>query len=81
MTSLESEREALVQAERERLNTQALSRLPTEATVEQRHEVDQLAGALFEEQQSLRATQRLMDEGRSVIDRKSGSASSGRSAS
>jgi IS5 family transposase len=31
--------------------------------------VEQLAGALFDEQQALQARQRLMDEGRSVIDR------------
>ena len=38
-------------------------------TAEQRREVEQLAGALFDEQQALQARQRLMDEGRSVIDR------------
>jgi lambda family phage tail tape measure protein len=40
-----------------------------EATAQQRREVEQLAGALFDEQQAIQARQRLMDEGRSVIDR------------
>ena len=31
--------------------------------------MEQLAGALYDEQQALQARQRLMDEGRSVIDR------------
>jgi lambda family phage tail tape measure protein len=48
---------------------QALSRLSAEATAEQRREVEQLTGALFYEQQALQARQRLMGEGRSVIDR------------
>jgi lambda family phage tail tape measure protein len=59
----------LTQTERERFVAQALSRLSAEATAEQRREVEQLAGALFDEQQALQARQRLMDEGRSVIDR------------
>ena len=48
---------------------QALSRLSAEATAQQRREVEELAGALYDEQQALQARQRLMDEGRSVIDR------------
>jgi Lambda phage tail tape-measure protein (Tape_meas_lam_C) len=40
-----------------------------EATAQQRREVEQLAGALFDEQQALQRRQRLLDEGRSVIDR------------
>jgi lambda family phage tail tape measure protein len=67
--SLEAESEALAQTERERFVAQALSRLSAEATAQQRREVEQLAGALFDEQQALQARQRLMDEGRSVIDR------------
>jgi lambda family phage tail tape measure protein len=69
VASLEAEREALVQTERERFVAQALSRLSAEATAEQRREVEQLAGALFDEQQALQARQRLLDEGRSVINR------------
>jgi hypothetical protein len=69
VASLEAEREALTQTERERFVAQALSRLSAEATAQQRSEVEQLAGALYEEQQALQARQRLLDEGRSVIDR------------
>jgi hypothetical protein len=41
------------------------------ATIRSRlwRKVEQLAGALFDEQQALQARQRLLDEGRSVIDR------------
>ena len=66
---LNAERAALTSTERERFVAQALSRLSAEATVAQRHEVEQLAGALYDEQQALQARQRLMDEGRSVVDR------------
>ena len=69
VASLEAEREALAQTERERFVAQALSRLSAEATTEQRREVEQLAGALYDEQQALQTRQRLLDEGRSVIDR------------
>jgi lambda family phage tail tape measure protein len=69
VASLEAERAALMQTERERFVAQALSRLSAEATAQQRREVEELAGALFDEQQALQARQRLMDEGRSVIDR------------
>jgi lambda family phage tail tape measure protein len=69
VASLGAEREALTQTERERFVAQALSRLSAEATAQQRRELEQLAGALFDEQQGLQARQRLMDEGRSVIDR------------
>jgi lambda family phage tail tape measure protein len=69
VASLDAERAALTQTERERFVAQALSRLSAEATAEQRREVEQLAGALSDEQQALQARQRLMDEGRSVIDR------------
>jgi lambda family phage tail tape measure protein len=69
VTSLEAERTALAQTERERFVAQALSRLSAEATAQQRREVEQLAGALFDEQQALQARQRLLDEGRSVIER------------
>jgi lambda family phage tail tape measure protein len=69
VASLEVEREALAQTERERFVAQALSRLSAEATAQQRREVEQFAEALYDEQQALQATQRLMDEGRSVIDR------------
>jgi lambda family phage tail tape measure protein len=69
VASLEAEREALAQTERERFVAQALSRLSAEATAQQRREVEQLAGVLFDEQQALQARQRLMDEGRSVMDR------------
>jgi lambda family phage tail tape measure protein len=69
VASLEAEREALAQTERERFVAQALSRLSAEATAQQRREVEQLAGVLFDEQQALQARQRLTDEGRSVIDR------------
>jgi lambda family phage tail tape measure protein len=67
--SLEAERAALSQTERERFVAQALSRLSAEATAQQRREVEQLAGALFDEQQALQARQRLLDEGRSAMDR------------
>jgi hypothetical protein len=69
VASLEAERAALTQTERERFVAQALSRLSAEATAQQRREVEQLAGALFDERQALQARQRLLDEGRSVIDR------------
>ena len=69
VAGLEAERQALAQTERERFVAQALSRLSAEATAQQRREVERLAGALFDEQQALQARQRLMDEGRSVIDR------------
>jgi lambda family phage tail tape measure protein len=69
VASLGAERAALAQTERERFVAQAVSRLSAEATAQQRREVEQLAGALFDEQQTLQARQRLMDEGRSVIDR------------
>lgn len=49
VASLEAERGALTQTERERFVAQAVSRLSAEATVQQRHEVEQLAGALFDE--------------------------------
>jgi hypothetical protein len=39
----------LAQTERERFVAQALSRLSAEATAQQRREVEQLAGALFDE--------------------------------
>jgi lambda family phage tail tape measure protein len=67
--SLDAEREALTRTERERFVAQALSRLSAEATAQQRREVEQLTGALFDEQQALQARQRILDEGRSVIDR------------
>jgi lambda family phage tail tape measure protein len=66
---LNAERAALTSTERERFIAQAMSRLSAEATAQQRREVDELAGALFDEQQALQARQRLMDEGRSVTDR------------
>jgi lambda family phage tail tape measure protein len=66
---LEAERAALLQTQRERFVAQALSRLSAQATAQQRREVEQLAGALFDEQQALQARQRLLDEARSVIDR------------
>jgi lambda family phage tail tape measure protein len=69
VVGLEAERQALAQAERERFVAQALSRLSAEATAQQRREVEQLAGALDDEQLALQARRRLMDEGRSVIDR------------
>jgi lambda family phage tail tape measure protein len=69
VASLGAERAALAQTERERFVAQALSRLSAEATAQQRREVEQLAGALFDEQQALQARQRLLDEGRSVMDR------------
>ena len=69
VAGLEAERLALGLTERERFVAQATSRLSAEATAEQRREVEQLAGALYDEQQALQARQRLMDEGRSVIDR------------
>jgi lambda family phage tail tape measure protein len=69
VAGLEGERLALGLTERERFVAQAMSRLSAEATAQQRREVEQLASALFDEQQALQARQRLMDEGRSVIDR------------
>jgi hypothetical protein len=66
---LNAERAALTSTERERFVAQALSRLSAEATAAQRREVEELAGALYDEQQALQARQRLMDEGRSVVDR------------
>jgi hypothetical protein len=69
VAGLEAERAALIRTERERFVAQALSRLSAEATAEQRRDLEQLAGALFDEQQALQARQRLLDEGRSVIDR------------
>jgi hypothetical protein len=69
VASLEAKRQALTQTERKRFVAQALSRLSAETTAEQRREVEQLSRALFDEQQALQARQRLLDEGRSVIDR------------
>jgi lambda family phage tail tape measure protein len=69
IASLDAERAALTQTGRERFVAQALSRLSAEATAQQRREAEQLAGALFDEQQALQARQRLLEEGRSVIDR------------
>jgi lambda family phage tail tape measure protein len=66
---LNAERQALASTDRERFVAQALSRLSAEATAQQRREVEELAGALYDEQQALQARQRLMDEGRSVTDR------------
>ena len=66
---LNAERTALTSTERERFVAQAMSRLSAEATAQQRQEVEELAGALYDEQQVLQARQRLMDEGRSVTDR------------
>jgi lambda family phage tail tape measure protein len=66
---LNAERAALTSTDRERFVAQALSRLSAEATAQQRREVEELAGALYDEQQALQARQRLMDEGRSVTDR------------
>jgi lambda family phage tail tape measure protein len=66
---LNVERRALTSTERERFVAQALSRLSAEATAAQRRGVEELAGALYDEQQALQARQRLMDEGRSVTDR------------
>ena len=66
---LNAERAALTSTERERFVAQAMSRLSAEATAQQRREVEELAGALYDEQQALQTRQRLMDEGRSVTDR------------
>ena len=66
---LNTERQALTSTDRERFVAQALSRLSAEATAIQRREVEELAGALYDEQQALQTRQRLMDEGRSVTDR------------
>jgi hypothetical protein len=49
VASLEAERQSLTQTERERFVAQALSRLSAEATAEQQREVEQLAGALYDE--------------------------------
>ena len=46
VASLDAERAALAQTERERFVAQALSRLSAEATAQQRREVEELAGAL-----------------------------------
>ena len=69
VAGLDAERLALGLTERERFVAQATSRLSAEATAQQRREVEALGGALFDEQQALQARQRLMDDGRSVIDR------------
>ena len=69
LEGLSAERAALTSTERERFVAQALSRLSAEATTQQRREVEELAGALHDEQQALQTRQRLMDEGRSVTDR------------
>ena len=50
VAGLETERAALSRTERERFVAQALSRLSAEATAHQRREVEQLAGALYDEQ-------------------------------
>jgi len=69
VAGLEAERQALGRTGRERAVAEALSRLSAEAAAAQRREVEALAGALFDERQALEATQRLMDEGRSVTER------------
>jgi hypothetical protein len=76
---LNAERAALTSTERERFVAQALSRLSAEATAQQRREVEELAGALYDEQQALQARQRLMDDGRSVTDPRHGAALARRS--
>ncbi|MGI9502628.1 MAG: phage tail tape measure C-terminal domain-containing protein [Geminicoccaceae bacterium] len=69
VVGLEAEHEALSQTERQRFVAQAASRLSAEATAEQRREVEELANALFDEQQASEATQKLLEEGRAVTDR------------
>jgi hypothetical protein len=67
--ALQASAQALTSTKRERFVAQALSRLSAESAAQQRREAEELAGALFDEQQALQARQRLMDEGRSVTDR------------
>jgi hypothetical protein len=69
VAGLNVDRQALTSTKRERFVAQALSRLSAESAAQQRREAEELAGALFDEQQALQARQRLMDEGRSVTDR------------
>ena len=69
VAGLEAERETLSQTERQRFVAQAMSHLSAEAAAEQRREVEGLANALFDEQQALQATQKLLEEGRAVTDR------------
>jgi hypothetical protein len=69
VASLGAERDALTSTERQRFVAQAVSRLSAEATAAQRREVEELASALFDEQQALRRQQQLMDEGSSIVDR------------
>ena len=61
--SLDAERAALTQTE---LASGSLpgAEPPGGSDAEQRREVQQLAGALYDEQQALQARQRLLDEGR-----------------
>ncbi len=74
--SLKAERDALAMTDRERFIGQALRRLSAEATEEQRRQVRELAGALYDEQQAQEAAraarkaeedrQKLLGKGRAL---------------
>jgi len=59
---LRAERDELAMTDRERFVSQALRRLSTEATNEQRRQVRDLAGALFDERQAIEARNKAEQE-------------------
>jgi len=72
---LRAERDELAMTDRARFVSQALRRLSAEATDEQRHQVRELAGALFDEQQAIEArnkaeedTAKLKERGRALTE-------------
>jgi len=74
--SLDAERVALSLTERERFIDEALRRLSAEATAEQRRQVRELAGALYDEREAQEAARKaaearkeLLEEGRSLSQR------------
>jgi len=72
---LRAERDELAMTDRERFVSQALRRLSTEATEEQRRQVRDLAGALFDERQAIEARNKadqealkLREKGKALTD-------------
>lgn len=66
---LKAERDALAMTDRERFISQALRRLSAAATDDQRRQVRELAGALFEEQQAQEAARKAEEDRQKVIEK------------
>jgi len=66
---LKAERDALAMTDRERFISQALRRLSAAATDDQRRQVRDLAGALFEEQQAQEAARKAEEDRQKVIEK------------